>query len=385
VKILQAHQEIRLEAGGVTRAILDLCQALAASGRHEVTLLTCDPQDVPDSWSAAAGTPRTVGIALPRLPGGLYAPGDLRSLRDHLSRADVVHLHGMWSPFNDQLARVAHRLGLPYVYSVHGMLDRWSMTQHRLRKRLYLALRARRILERAAAVHCTATGELEQARLWFSGDRALTIPLIFDARHFQAAPGPEVARRAIPDLDDDVPAVLFVSRLHYKKGVELLLQAAALLHERGVRCRTLIAGSGDSAYESSLRSLARELGVDGVVRFLGFVRGPVKTSLFRAAHVFVLPTSQENFGYALFEALAAATPVITTRGVDTWPELESSGGAVIVPRDPQAIAEGIEAILGDERRRGAMGADGRAWVLEHLSEEALLPRYESMYAAAASE
>jgi glycosyltransferase involved in cell wall biosynthesis len=93
----------------------------------------------------------------------------------------------------------------------------------------------------------------------------------------------------------------------------------------------------------------------------------------------VLPTSQENFGFVLFEAMAARTPVITTRGADTWPEVEASGGGAVVEASGAALADAAAALLDDPQRRSAMGRAGREWVLANLSAESVVHAFEELY------
>ncbi len=212
----------------------------------------------------------------------------------------------------------------------------------------------------------------------------MVIPLVFDLSAYADLPGPEIARQRLAALREagDRPVVLFLSRLHVKKGVEHLIDAVALLARGGTPPMLVIAGSGDAVYESSLRARAADRGVGAHVRFAGFVSGVEKVSLLRAASVFVLPSSQENFGYAIFEALAAGTPVVASRLIDTWPEVESSGGGVIVDQSASAIAAAIRPLLADPARRATMGARGREWVLRAFDEPALVARYEALYAEA---
>jgi glycosyltransferase involved in cell wall biosynthesis len=371
-----------LETGGVVRCVLDICSGLAEAG-HDVTLLTTDGLDLPESWKdGEPGLPRGVVIDPPRRAGGFFSAAGRRQLQPYLEAADVMHLHSMWTTANVQLAADARRRNLPYIYTIHGMLDDWSMAQRGLKKRLYLAAMGRRMLHGAAAVHCTAQAELEQARKWFPRGQGVVIPYVFDLSPYQPLPGSGPARARFAQLDTPRPTLLFLSRLHYKKGVELLLEATARLRADKHECLVLLAGSGEPAYEEHLKQLTRQLDIVDDVEFLGFVSGVEKISLYETADLFVLPTSQENFGFVFFEALAAATPVVTTRGPDTWPELEASGGGRIVESDPAAIANAVAELLDDPDRRAEMGRAGRAWVLENLSAERVVSQFESLYAEA---
>ena len=112
---------------------------------------------------------------------------------------------------------------------------------------------------------------------------------------------------------------------------------------------------------------------------MGFIEGDRKTALYRAADLFVLPTSQENFGLVLPEAMACGVPVITTKGVDIWPELEESGGALIIEDDVESIASSMRVLLDDSEKRSSMGASARAWVAATFSGDAVANRYIDLY------
>lgn len=372
---------IRLESGGVIRAVLDMAAQLTARG-HGVTLMTFDPKDVPQPWIAGGpGLPR-----VHRLPGRY---GQLAGLRPSVTRqvdaclagADVVHMHVPWDYVCCRIAAVARRRAVPYVVALHGMLDDWCMQQGGWKKRLYLAVAARRLLENAAAVHCTCRLEAEQSRRWYPRGRVVVVPLIFNPAAFRELPGPELARGRFAQAlgDGGEPVVLFLSRLHAKKRLDLVIEAAARLREIGPPCRFVIAGTGEADYEQAMRRLVAARGVGDRVSFVGFVSGREKISLYQACDLFVLPTDQDTWPFALIEPLACGLPLVTTRGVDIWEELESSGGAVIVETRPANLAGTIKALVEDPERRAVMGRSGRAWVLEALDPDRVVDRYEAMY------
>jgi len=415
VRIVHFIKWLRLKDGGTVRAVLDMCESLASRGHH-VTALSTDDSGVPDSWKQPHPTnnaiPHNVLIEL-RDPlwqrrGRTMADATRDTLTQYLTRAsmarakellktaDVLHVHGMWANCNHQLTNAARKLGIPYVISPHGMLDDWSMSQGAFKKKLHLSLISRRSLENARAIHCTARAELDQARKWFPNakGKGVVIPLLFDTDQFKSLPGPELARSTFPAFQSgaNLLTVLFLSRLHLKKGVEPLIRAAAAMNAARHPIRLLLAGPSDPPeYESHLRTLARDLGIDQTTHFLGMVTGPLKWSLYQAADVFVLPTSQENFGYVLLESLACGTPVITTKGVDIWPELNDSGGAIICePQGPtqgttqadaltDQLAREIQNVTANPARRESMSRAGRAWAMTFLDRQRILQALESAY------
>ncbi|HRJ49476.1 MAG TPA: glycosyltransferase, partial [Phycisphaerales bacterium] len=389
MKILHYIEELNLKSGGPVRAVLDLSRLTCEAG-HRVTVLSPDVSDSPPEWllppSRGERRPHVVRVPAFSGRGNLFPFGVVERIREeHIVKHDVLHVHGMWAPSNVQLTGAANRAGVPYIVSLRGMLDDWPMSQRTLKKRLFLLIAGRRMLHRAAFVHCTAEGEHQQSRRWFPKGRGRVIPNLLDLGPFRDAPGPDLARRTFEGLDRGELAVLFLSRVHYKKGVEHFLRAAGILRDRGVACRWYIAGDGEPGYMKSLRDLCASLGLDDRVHFLGMVKGREKISLFQASDLFLLPTSQENFGFAIVEAMAAGVPVVTTKGVDLWPELQSCGGAEIVEQDAGPIADTVARLLADRAARRRMGEQARAWVFENLEERAVIGQFVSAYADAVSE
>jgi len=380
MKILHYKPTICLEEGGVVRAVLDMCTEMAGAG-HEVTLATTDTKDVPQPWREGA----------PGCPSLLTVPNRMRpthcdALVRRIGEVDVVHLHAVWQPTNLQVAKACRRLGKPYIVSIHGMLDDWTIGQKHLKKRVFLALGGSPYLSHAAVVHATAEAELSQATKWLGGAPGEVVPLLFDLAGFAELPGSGPALAKFPEIDTSVPRLLFLSRINYKKGVDRLLRAAAILRDRGIAFQLLIAGTGDEPYASQMHALRDQLGLGDRVLFLGFVSGVEKVSLYQAATAFVLPTSQENFGFVYFEALACGTPVVTTRGTDTWPEIESSGGGVIASGEPEPFAEAIAGLLAEgEPAIAARGEKARAWTLDYFQPARIVAAYEALYARAVGE
>lgn len=358
------------------RAVLDLSHGLRSRG-HQVTLLASELGEKP-----APGGPSITKLDGATVLNNPLSGAQKRQIAGLLAQHDLVHVHGVWNYCNVQIGRIARAAGKPYFVSLRGMLDDWCMAQKVLKKRVFLAVCGRAHLERARAVHCTAGLELEQSRKWFPKGRGMVVPNVLMLGPYRTLPGPEKARAKFPMLANGLPNVLFLSRLHVKKGAEVLLEAAASLREMGVACNTILAGSGDAAYEQHLRSIAARLKIEDRVLFTGHVGGETKISLYEASACMALPTHQENFGFVFPECLAAGTPVITTKGVDIWPELDKSGACMIVDRTPKAFADAIASIVRDPAVHARLAAAARPFVFAEYDESRLLGMYEAMYAGA---
>ncbi len=402
VKILHYLKWMRKRDGGVVSCVMQLAPLQAAAG-HEVCVLTADTADVPRSapWkhtsadnafgpsTDATCVAVTLRDRLAELRGGGAATAErdtptqlltrdaMATARRLISQADVLHLHGPWTSSNLQLASLARQLGKPYVVSAHGMLDDWCMAQGAMKKRLHLALASGKMLNRARAVHCAAQEEARQvAQRTSAPTRVVALPM--DLGPFSPLPGPALAREKFA-LRAGVPTLLFLSRLHPKKGAEHAIDALHHLRTQGVDVDLILAGPPqDEAYAAGLRERVAQHNLREHARFVGMVDGALKISLYQAATALVLPTSQENFGFVLLESLLAGTPVVTTRGVDLWRELEASGGAIISEAEGTGLARAIAPLL-DRQQRDRMSSAGAAWGRQLLQSDALVKAYISMY------
>ena len=226
--------------------MVDLCEGLAQEG-HDVTILTFDDADVPEAWrNRESTTPRVMRLKRSALPRSFVSRDGMRQVRHVTSRAQVVHLHTPWALGNLQLACLLRAACIPYVVTVHGMLDNWSMGQKPLKKRAFLTVAGRRLLGHAAAVHFTARDERAQALRWIPAKakpRMFVAPYLVDLSAFREPPGSGLARRAFPFIRSDVPRILFLSRLHHKKGVDLLIFGSGTSSGQWPRVSAVAGGS----------------------------------------------------------------------------------------------------------------------------------------------
>lgn len=307
-----------------------------------------------------------------------YAPALAHWLKHHLQDWDLLHVHSLFSWPASRGMAIARARGTPYLIHCLGHLQPWSLGQSAWRKRLYLALIERRNLDGAAALQATSPMEAADfARLRLKPP-VLDLPLGVSLPELR-----EDARarldQALPQLEAGVPRLLFLSRLHPKKGLERLLEALALLQRNQPRrpWQLLIAGSGEPAYEQELRRLAERLAIANRCHWLGFVSGERKDLLLQGCDWFVLPSSAENFGIAVAEALAAATPVLLSPAVGLAAAVADAGAGLLSPVDPPQLAESLSAAL--ERPRGPMAEAARRLAEERYGWPSLARRMIESY------
>ena len=283
----------------------------------------------------------------------VVATGASRWLRDcHEAREiSVIHQHGIWAPLPVASGRFARRADLPLVLSPHGMLETWAMAHHAMRKRLAWWLYQRENLKAATVLHATSRAEAERFReLGFSQPIAVISlginPIADSPLDLQAVTAPKPRRQ-----------VLFLSRIHPKKGIDLLLDAWAGIHAPD--WELVIAGNDEGGYQAALEEQAANLQLRDRVRFLGPVFGAEKDTAFRRADLFVLPSHSENFGIVVPEALQYGLPVVTTTGTP-WEILERENCGWRVAPTQQAIGAALAEAIGlSEDQRRDMGEKGR--------------------------
>ena len=360
------------EAGGVARSVPGLCDALAQEGCR--TLLVTQK---PRGGSAQALLLPVSNQVDTRLLDGYdwerFRFSFTPKLRPQLEAvcADaapcVLHDHGLWLQMNHVAAQVAGRLGVKRIVSPRGMLEDWSLQYRGWRKKIAWRAYQKRDLQSTSAFCATSAAEADAIRALGFGQPIAVIPN-------------GIAIPALPEGRGHSPeprTVLFMSRLHPKKGLLDLVAAWARTVKPG--WRLVIAGPDEAGYRRVVEDAALRAGVQGSVQFAGPVEGPAKFDLLAGAELFVLPSYSENFGMVVGEALAHGTPVITTTSTP-WEMLRSGGCGWWIDTGalPLGAALAEAMALSDEQRAG-MGRRGRALVAERFSWRFVADRHIELY------
>ena len=357
-RYLHVVRSLDPSAGGLPAVVRQLTGELAARG-HAVAVVA---DDVP------AGAAPPAGVTVTALPPGRAG------LAGRVAAADVVHLHGVWDRVLYRAAAAARRAGVPYVVTPHGMLDRWCLAQKKWKKRVALALGYRAMLDRAAVLHLLNRDEA--AALEPLGLTAPTrvVPNGLDLAAVDPLPPAAEFRAAWPAVGD-APFVLFLSRLHPKKGLDILADALARLAPARPDVRLVVAGPDGGARVDFERRVAAAGLADRVV-LTGPLYGRAKWAALAAASVFCLPSRQEGFSVAILEALAARVPVVVSAECH-FPEVSEAGAGEVVPLDAGAVAAALGRVLDTP---GDRGLSGRKLVEERYTTARVGDLLEQLYA-----
>lgn len=271
--------------------------------------------------------------------------GQLRALRRAVRRAALIHVHGLWTFPTSVAAALADAAQKPYVVTPHGMLDRWSRNRSRGRKQAWAWLFERRNLRAAGAIHFFNREEQSEALEFGALAPSFILPNGVDVAALARLPG-RAQLSARLGGDDGCFRLLFLGRIHPKKGFDVLIPALAAVRTPQP-VRLLIAGPDEGGYRAEVERLITVARLNDRVRFLGEVHGETKRELLGGADAFVLPSHQEGDSIAVKEALASGLPVLISDKCH-FPEVESEGAGVVVPDTVDAVVRGLEMLINEE-------------------------------------
>jgi glycosyltransferase involved in cell wall biosynthesis len=355
-----------------------LCRALAARG-HDVHVFATNVDGRGNS-AVPLGQPVDMDgvkiwyFASRSLRRLYWSPPMAGMLRREVAGFDLVHLHSVFLWPTWAAARVARGAGVPYVVSPRGMLvEDLIRRKSRWLKLAWIRFIERDNLERAAGVHVTSSSEAEELRRFgFALPRMIGIP---NGVWLPDRASIERAGKDVEALLGHRALILFLGRIHWKKGIDRLIPAFAAVPD----AHLAVVGNDEEGLLPRLKALAEQHGVADRVTFLPrVVDGADKNRLFAAAKAFVLPSYSENFGNAVLEAMALGCPVLVTPDVGAAEIVRESGGGRVVPGDPIAFGTALRALL-DDPHREEIGARGRRFVTERLTWTAIAERMERAY------
>jgi glycosyltransferase involved in cell wall biosynthesis len=384
MKVLHIIPSVGSMRGGTSQAVLDMVKALRADNIDAEIATTNDNGDglleVPlqqrieykqvPIWFFSRFSPTVQAIREYAFSWQLTA-----WLWQNISQYDILHIHAIFSYASTMAMTIARYKNIPYIVMPHGLLCEWSLRQSPRRKEIYLKLIEKANLNNTQAVHLTS--RQEQQEIFQLGLSAVNfvLPLglflpnqLTDARY---------RLRQYLNLPTDEPVILFLSRLHPKKGLDYLIPALGKLNHH--RFTFVIAGSGSKEYEAEIESLLVSNKIRDRTHFVGFVEGETKNIFMQGADLFALTSHSENFAVVVLEALAAGIPVLVTPGVALAPVIQQNQLGYVAELDVCAIASALDLYFSNPQAGKDMGNRAQQFIFEKYTWEKMASQMHQIY------
>ncbi len=337
--------------GGPSRSVPLLCNAIAARGHYVELVHTSSPSQVP-----LVGTD-FFKIQTCKPDSWIKSFKGSKALKNYIysSNPDLFHGHALWQLPVHFMARSAQIKNIPYIISPRGMLEPGALKFSRWKKRVAGLGFQNKNLALAACIH--ATGELEAKNMRNYG---LKNPIAIIPNGLTVNALPESIE--CKESKGGSRYVVFMSRIHPKKGLKFLVEAWAELQHIYPEWTLIIAGSNENNYENRLKFQAQKQAVFHRIKFAGPVFGAGKKELLERADLFVLPSLSENFGIVVAEALASGTPVITTKETP-WEDLEHYRCGWWIQTGKSALTHALKSAMElPPEERSLMGRRGHSLI-----------------------
>ena len=340
MRILHIIRSVDPRGGGPIEGVIQQDAAMGSTSVREIVSL--DPpdapflRDVPITVHALGVTPYA-DLGKSKIAGFGYSPQLVPWLKLNIEAYDCAIVNGLWNYSAVGASRVLPGGSVPYFLFSHGMMDPWFRQAYPIKhqlKQVSWFLFEGRLAAGAEAVLFTTEEERRLAAGQFRG-HTYNGDVV---RYGTAAPTGDDGRqraafeRACPAVAGK-PYLLFLSRIHPKKGCDLLVKAFGQVAAEAPDLHLVIAGPDETGWGEELKALAASAGVTHRIHWPGMLKGDAKWGAFKGAEAFILPSHQENFGIVVAESLACGTPVLLSDKVNTWREVVDGQAGYVTPDD----------------------------------------------------
>lgn len=307
-KIYQITENISFESGGVRTVLVNLNKNINERNMNSSIILT-NKKENNDTY---------LEFPSKNFKSWSYSSEFKKYLQTHLKEIAIMHLHGVFMYTQFLSSKIAKNNTIPYVISPHGMLEPWHLNDKKLKKEIYLKLALNKIFADSTIIHAITPLEKENLYRLTKHKNIVEIPnFIYHS---------SLPKNLIYEPEEEY--LLFLSRLHPKKGLDILIQSMTIINNKKIKLK--IVGS-ENYYSLELKKTAHKLGLADRIEFIGGVYGDDKYNLFSNAKAFVAPSYSEAIGLVNLEAAVCKTPVITTYNTGINPEWNKNGGIMINP------------------------------------------------------
>ena len=328
MKLLRIISSTDPEAGGVIESVLQASVAMKVLG-HDVELLSMDAPDA--SWLGSL--PIKAHAVGPAKTNYAYCPRIKTWLNQHHTDYDAFIIDGLWEYHGPACRKILLQQQRKYYVYPHGMLDPWFKKRYplkHLKKWLFWPWADYRVLRDAEKVLFTTEEEMTVSRqsFWLYKARGEVAPIGTSSFKGDVAQAKAAFYSKYPELKNK-PYLVFLSRIHPKKGIDLLLKAFAENQHLKPELHLVIAGPDQTGWQKELEKLAADLGISDKVTWTGMLKDEMKWGAYYNADAFILPSHQENFGIVVAEALSCGIPTLISDKINIWREIKAASAGFV--------------------------------------------------------
>lgn len=387
MKVLHVIPSLSQLRGGASRAVLDMVFSLQEAGIEAIIATTDDHG--PDNTLSVPLEKRvlyeevpayffsTLSVDNAALQKFKFSQSLTKWLWQNVKKYDLVHVHGLFSYPSTIAMLIARLKRVPYVMTPHGLLCEWSLQQAAHKKQLFMSLIERTNLAHSQSLHLTSVKEQEEVARLNLLAQSFVLPLGLEIP--VTIPEASAKLRALLNINDCAPIILFLGRFHYKKGLDYLIPALGQLKQT-MPFHFVLAGSGTPEYDLEIDCFLTAANIQERTYRPGFVEGEQKDIILQGADLFALTSHSENFGISVLEALASGTPTLLTPGVALADVVEDKQLGYISALDTQAIYTALVSALKDPQNNAAIGQRAQLFVQEHYSWRKIADQLTETYA-----
>ena len=377
MKILFITASMNPEWGGPVKAVSDLTEHLNSKGLDITIYASVKRGKEKETVIPQGADCRLFNQNFLSKLWGLYSPQLSRSLKKEIHKYDLIHIQEIWHYAHFIAYRWAKTKGVPYIISIRGALEPWCLNYKRLKKKIFSILIQRKILSDAVAIHALTQFEAEHIKAFGINNRIVMIPNGINIEPYQRLPSRGEFEEKYPEIKGK-KMILFLSRIHPKKGLDILAKSFSNIARRREDAILVITGPDEQAHKKQIESMIMSEGIPNKVIFTGMLTGKAKLAALSRADIFVLSSYSEGFSNAILEAIACGLPVVITNQCH-FPEVKECEAGLVIEPDVEQLNKSLEVLLDNSKLRIKMGNNGKKLIKERYTWDRIADKMIEVY------